>query len=183
MQRVQAEGQVFDYEVKLPDLSERWLRVNAAVISNSAGEREGMILVFHDLTRLEAARAHARGICRQRQPRAAHAAFPHQGLRGDAARRRAEQSRGGRALSEIIERNTNRLDLLIQDLLTISALESGRMKLNLQAGGRAHRRGQGAGGPAQQGGGGSRDADQRPARAAERADPNRLDQVFAESGG
>ena len=34
-------------------LTERWLRVNAAVISNSAGEREGMIMVFHDLTRLK----------------------------------------------------------------------------------------------------------------------------------
>ena len=33
---------------------------------------------------------------------------------------------------KIIERNTQRLDLLIQDLLTISALESGRVKLNLQ---------------------------------------------------
>src|SRR5208282_2977077 len=39
VQRVQAEGQVFDYEVKLPELSERWLRVNASVISNSTGER------------------------------------------------------------------------------------------------------------------------------------------------
>jgi two-component system phosphate regulon sensor histidine kinase PhoR len=33
---------------------------------------------------------------------------------------------------KIVERNTQRLDLLIQDLLTISALESGRVKLNLQ---------------------------------------------------
>ena len=32
---------------------------------------------------------------------------------------------------KIIERNTQRLDLLIQDLLTISALEAGRMKLSL----------------------------------------------------
>jgi two-component system, OmpR family, phosphate regulon sensor histidine kinase PhoR len=32
----------------------------------------------------------------------------------------------------IIARNTERLDLLIQDLLTISALESGRVKLSLQ---------------------------------------------------
>ena len=53
VKRVHAEGQVFDYEVKLPDLTERWLRVNASVISNSAGEREGMIMVFHDLTRLK----------------------------------------------------------------------------------------------------------------------------------
>ena len=33
---------------------------------------------------------------------------------------------------KIIERNTQRLDLLIQDLLTISALESERLKLELQ---------------------------------------------------
>ena len=51
--RVETEGQVFDYELKLPDLSERWLQVNAAAISNSAGEREGTILVFRDLTRLK----------------------------------------------------------------------------------------------------------------------------------
>jgi two-component system, OmpR family, phosphate regulon sensor histidine kinase PhoR len=53
VERVEAEGQVFDHELKLPELSERWLQVNAAVISNSAGEREGTILVFHDLTRLK----------------------------------------------------------------------------------------------------------------------------------
>ncbi|MBW8864211.1 MAG: PAS domain S-box protein, partial [Verrucomicrobia bacterium] len=53
VKRVQAEGQVFDYEIKLPDLSERWLQVNAAVINNSTGDREGTILVFHDLTRLK----------------------------------------------------------------------------------------------------------------------------------
>jgi len=53
VERVEGEGQMFDYELKLPDLSERWLQVNAAAISNSAGEREGTILVFHDLTRLK----------------------------------------------------------------------------------------------------------------------------------
>ena len=41
VERVEREGQMFDYELKLPDLSERWLQVNAAAISNSAGEREG----------------------------------------------------------------------------------------------------------------------------------------------
>src|ERR1039457_5400398 len=53
VERVETKGQVFDYELKLPELSERWLRVNAAVITNSTGEREGTILVFHDLTRLK----------------------------------------------------------------------------------------------------------------------------------
>lgn len=132
VQRVQAEGQVFDYEVKLPDLTERWLRVNAAVISNSAGEREGIILVFHDLTRLKQ-------LERTREEFVANVSHelrtPLSLIKGyvetllDGARNNPEVAE---RFLKIIERNTNRLDLLIQDLLTISALESGRMKLNLQ---------------------------------------------------
>jgi two-component system phosphate regulon sensor histidine kinase PhoR len=132
VQRVQAEGQVFDYEVKLPELTERWLRVNAAVISNSAGEREGMIMVFHDLTRLKQ-------LERTREEFVANVSHelrtPLSLIKGyietllDGARNNPEVAE---RFLRIIERNTNRLDLLIQDLLTISALESGRMKLNLQ---------------------------------------------------
>ncbi len=132
VQRVQAEGQVFDYELKLPDLTERWLRVNAAVISNSAGEREGTILVFHDLTRLKQ-------LERTREEFVANVSHelrtPLSLIKGyvetllDGARNNPEVAE---RFLKIIERNTNRLDLLIQDLLTISALESGRMKLNLQ---------------------------------------------------
>jgi two-component system, OmpR family, phosphate regulon sensor histidine kinase PhoR len=132
VKRVQAEGQVFDYELKLPDLSERWLRVNAAVISNSAGEREGTILVFHDLTRLKQ-------LERTREEFVANVSHelrtPLSLIKGyvetllDGARDNPEVAE---RFLKIIERNTERLDLLIQDLLTISALESGRMKLNLQ---------------------------------------------------
>jgi len=132
VKRVQAEGQVFDYEIKLPDLTERWLRVNAAVISNSAGEKEGMILVFHDLTRLKQ-------LERTREEFVANVSHelrtPLSLIKGyvetllDGARNNPEVSE---RFLKIIERNTNRLDLLIQDLLTISALESGRMKLQLQ---------------------------------------------------
>jgi len=132
VERVQTEGQVFDYEIKLPELTERWLRVNAAVISNSAGEREGMIMVFHDLTRLKQ-------LERTREEFVANVSHelrtPLSLIKGyvetllDGARNNPEVAE---RFLRIIERNTNRLDLLIQDLLTISALESGRMKLNLQ---------------------------------------------------
>lgn len=132
VQRVQAEGQVFDHELKLPDLSERWLQVNAAVISNTAGEREGTILVFHDLTRLKQ-------LERQREEFVANVSHelrtPLSLIKGyvetllDGARDNPEVAE---RFLKIIERNTNRLDLLIQDLLTISALESGRTKLDLQ---------------------------------------------------
>jgi len=130
--RVQAEGQVFEYEIKLPDLSERWLRVNAAVISNSAGEREGTILVFHELTRLKQ-------LERSREEFVANVSHelrtPLSLIKGyvetllDGARNNPEVAE---RFLKIIERNTQRLDLLIQDLLAISALESGRLKLNLQ---------------------------------------------------
>ena len=132
VERVEAEGQVFDYELKLPELSERWLQVNAAVITNSAGEREGTILVFHDLTRLKQ-------LERTREEFVANVSHelrtPLSLIKGyvetllDGARDNPEVAE---RFLKIIERNTQRLDLLIQDLLTISALESGRMKLNLQ---------------------------------------------------
>src|SRR5450432_3601976 len=132
VERAEKEKQVLDYELKLPDLSERWLQVNAAVISNSAGEREGTILVFHDLTRLKQ-------LERTRQEFVANVSHelrtPLSLIKGyvetllDGARDNPEVAE---RFLKIIERNAQRLDLLIQDLLTISALESGRIKLNLQ---------------------------------------------------
>jgi two-component system phosphate regulon sensor histidine kinase PhoR len=132
VERVESDGQVFDYELKLPELSERWLQVNAAAISNSAGEREGTILVFHDLTRLKQ-------LERTREEFVANVSHelrtPLSLIKGyvetllDGARNDPEVAE---RFLKIIERNTSRLDLLIQDLLAISALESGRVTLNLQ---------------------------------------------------
>ena len=132
VERVEAEKQVLDYELKLPELSGRWLQVNAAAISDSAGEREGTILVFHDLTRLKQ-------LERTREEFVANVSHelrtPLSLIKGyvetllDGAG--SDPEIAARFL-KIIERNTERLDLLIQDLLTISALEAGRMKLNVQ---------------------------------------------------
>jgi two-component system, OmpR family, phosphate regulon sensor histidine kinase PhoR len=132
VERAETEKQVLDYELKLPDLSERWLQVNAAVISNSAGEREGTILVFHDLTRLKQ-------LERTREEFVANVSHelrtPLSLIKG-YVETLLDGARNDSAIAErflkIIERNTKRLDLLIQDLLTISALESERIKLNLQ---------------------------------------------------
>lgn len=133
VERVESDGQVFDYELKLPELSERWLQVNAAAIFNSTGEREGTILVFHDLTRLKQ-------LERTREEFVANVSHelrtPLSLIKGYVETLLGGASDNpevaGRFL-KIVERNTQRLDLLIQDLLTISALESGRMKLNLQS--------------------------------------------------
>ena len=132
IRRVEAEQQVLDYEIKLPDLNERWLQVNAAVITNAAGERDGTILVFRDLTRLKQ-------LERTREEFVANVSHELRTtlslIKGyvetllDGARDNPEVAE---RFLKIIERNANRLDLLIQDLLTISALESEKIKLNLQ---------------------------------------------------
>jgi two-component system, OmpR family, phosphate regulon sensor histidine kinase PhoR len=132
VERAEAEKQVFDYELKVPELHERWLQVNAAVISNSAGEREGTILVFHDLTRLKQ-------LERTREEFVANVSHelrtPLSLIKG-YVETLIEGARNNPEVSEhflrIIARNAERLDLLIQDLLSISALESGRVQLNLQ---------------------------------------------------
>ena len=125
-------GQVLDHELKLPDMAERWLQVNAAAISNSAGERQGTILVFHDLTRLKQ-------LERTREEFVANVSHelrtPLSLIKGyvetllDGAKDNPEVAT---KFLQIIDRNAHRLDLLIQDLLTISALESGRITLNSQ---------------------------------------------------
>jgi len=132
VERAEQEQQVFNYELKLTDLNERWVQVNAAVITNSTGGREGTILVFHDLTRLKQ-------LERQREEFVGNVSHelrtPLSLIKGyvetllDGARNNPEVAE---RFLKIIERNTHRLDLLIQDLLTISALESGRLKLDLQ---------------------------------------------------
>ena len=131
LQRIETEQQVFGHEIKLPELNERWLQVNAAVITNTAGEREGTILVFHDLTRLKQ-------LERQREEFVANVSHelrtPLSLIKGyvetllDGA---ADNPEVASRFLKIIERNTQRLDFLIQDLLAISALESGQMKLDL----------------------------------------------------
>jgi two-component system, OmpR family, phosphate regulon sensor histidine kinase PhoR len=130
--RVETEGQVLEYELRLPQLNERWLLVNAAVINDAAGEREGVILVFHDLTRLKQ-------LERQREEFVANVSHelrtPLSMIKGYV-----ETLLGGAKddpatatkFLQTVERHANRLTLLIEDLLTISALESEQIKLNIQ---------------------------------------------------
>jgi two-component system phosphate regulon sensor histidine kinase PhoR len=132
LRRVEVDQQVLDYEIRLPGAGVRCLQVNAAVVSNSAGEREGTILVFHDLTRLKQ-------LERQREEFVANVSHelrtPLSLIKGyvetllDGAKDHPEVAE---RFLKTIERNASRLDLLIQDLLTISALESGQMTLDRQ---------------------------------------------------
>lgn len=121
-----------DRELKFPGPVERWLQVSAAIVRPGSGERQGTILIFHDLTRLKR-------LERTREDFVANVSHelrtPLSLIKGyaetllDGANDNPEVAT---KFLQTIDRNAHRLDLLIQDLLTISTLESGRIALNPQ---------------------------------------------------
>src|SRR6266566_4091607 len=125
-------GQVLGHQMKLPGLGERWLQINGAAIFNG-GTRKGTVLVFHDLTRLKK-------LERTREEFVANVSHelrtPLSLIKGyaetllDGAKDNPEVAA---KFLHTINRNAERLKLLIEDLLTISALESGQMNLQVQA--------------------------------------------------
>jgi len=132
LEKLGAEQSLHGYEMRSPGLDEHWFEVNAAAISAADGRRHGTILVFHDLTRIKR-------LERTREEFVANVSHelrtPLSLIKGyvetllDGAKDDPEVAT---KFLQTIERNARRLELLIQDLLAISELESGRVKLNLQ---------------------------------------------------
>lgn len=127
------QKQVLGRELKIARPNERWVQVNGSAIFDGAGHRHGTVLVFHDLTRLKQ-------LERTRQEFVANVSHelrtPLSLIKGyvetllDGAKDNPEVAA---KFLQTIDRNAERLKLLIEDLLTISELESGRVKLNLQS--------------------------------------------------
>lgn len=119
-------------ELRLPGLPDRWLEVNAAAVFDEQRKRQGTVVVFHDLTRLKK-------LERNREEFVANVSHelrtPLSLIKGytetllDGAKDNPEVSL---KFLQTIDRNAERLKLLIEDLLTISELESGRIRLQLQ---------------------------------------------------
>jgi two-component system phosphate regulon sensor histidine kinase PhoR len=113
-------------------LPDRWLEVNAAAVFDEQQQRQGTVVVFHDLTRLKK-------LERNREEFVANVSHelrtPLSLIKGytetllDGAKDNPEVSS---KFLQTIDRNAERLKLLIEDLLTISELESGRIRLQLQ---------------------------------------------------
>jgi two-component system, OmpR family, phosphate regulon sensor histidine kinase PhoR len=130
---LETQKQVSGFEMKLPGPTERWLQINAAAIFNGQGERHGTVLVFHDLTRLKqlenARQEFVANVSHElRTPLSLIKGYVETLL--DGARDNPEVAT---RFLQTIDRNAERLRLLIEDLLTISELESGRVQLKLCA--------------------------------------------------
>lgn len=132
VKRTDYEGRVIDHELRMPGGPERWLQISAAAISSVERRRLGTVLVFHDLTR-------TKRLERTREEFVANVSHelrtPLSLIKGytetllDGAKDNQEVST---RFLQTIARNAERLKLLIEDLLTISELESGRVTLNIQ---------------------------------------------------
>lgn len=131
MKRIRQECSMQSCTLELPGMDERWVEVNAAAVLDRDGIQRGAILVFHDLTRikqLERTRQEfvANVSHELRTPLSLIKGFVETLLEGA----KDDPEKTARFL-RTIEKHTDRLTFLIEDLLTISRLESGQIVMNL----------------------------------------------------
>jgi two-component system, OmpR family, phosphate regulon sensor histidine kinase PhoR len=129
--RLATERIVQAHEIELPGVSGRWLEVNAAAVFDRAGTQHGSLLVFHDLTRLKQLESTRQEFVANvshelRTPLSLIKGFVETLL--DGAKNDPELAT---RFLHTIEKHTDRLTFLIEDLLTISRLESGQIVMNL----------------------------------------------------
>jgi len=130
--RVRTEGQVPGFELELPGLDKRCVQVNATALLDRAGRQQGTILVFHDLTRLKQ-------LENTRQEFVANVSHelrtPLSMIKGyveTLIHGAKDDPKVATRFLQTIEKHADRLTYLIEDLLTISRLESGRIVMNMQ---------------------------------------------------
>ena len=130
--RTRAVGQVLGFELELPGLDNRSLQVNATALLQRDGRQQGMILVFHDLTRLKqlenTRKEFVANVSHElRTPLSMIKGYVETLINGA----KDDPAVATRFL-QTIEKHADRLTYLIEDLLTISRLESGQIVLSLQ---------------------------------------------------
>jgi two-component system phosphate regulon sensor histidine kinase PhoR len=129
--RLAKEGRVQDFELELSGMDSRTLEVNAAAILSTQGQPQGSILVFHDITRLKqlenTRQEFVANVSHElRTPLSLIKGYVETLIDNPEVPAPKRQS-----FLETIEKHADRLTYLIEDLLTISRLESGRVALNL----------------------------------------------------
>jgi len=130
--RTLVDGVVQGHEMELPSINHRVLQVNSAVVLDGKGGRRGMILVFHDITRVKelenTRREFVANVSHElRTPLSLIKGYVETLIDG------AKEEPGLRdKFLRTIEKHADRLTFLIEDLLTLSHLESGSLAMNMQ---------------------------------------------------
>jgi two-component system phosphate regulon sensor histidine kinase PhoR len=130
--RLATEPVILDHELRLEGLAPRVLQINGAALNDAAGARTGAVLVFHDLTRVR----ELEGARQEFVANVSHELRTPLSLIKGAAETLLDGAKADPValdrLLAIIDRHADRLTLLIDDLLMLAKLESGRLALNLQ---------------------------------------------------
>jgi two-component system, OmpR family, phosphate regulon sensor histidine kinase PhoR len=131
--RLATAAEVLGHELRLDGVSAtRFFQVNALALREAGGGSDGAILVFHDLTRLRQLEA----VRQEFVANVSHELRTPLSVIKSATETLIDGGKNDPAaltrFLEIIEKHANRLTLLIDDLLLLSTLDSGRMQLNLQ---------------------------------------------------
>jgi two-component system phosphate regulon sensor histidine kinase PhoR len=126
------QKQVLGRQIRLSHPAERWLGVNGAALLNDLGRRHGTLLVFHELTRLKQLENTRKDFVANVSHELRTPLSLIQGCVETLLDGAKDNPEVALKFLRTIERNAARLRLLIEDLLVISELESGRVKLDLK---------------------------------------------------
>jgi two-component system, OmpR family, phosphate regulon sensor histidine kinase PhoR len=130
--RLDLEPEVLNHELRLDDVgSTRFLQVNALALRNADGARDGAILVFHDLTRIR----QLESVRQEFVANVSHELRTPLSLIKSAAETLLDGAMKDPSIAmrflEIIDKHASRLTFLIDDLLLLARLDSGRVDLEL----------------------------------------------------
>jgi two-component system phosphate regulon sensor histidine kinase PhoR len=129
--RVNAGEAVVEHEVRLERPPARVLQINAVALRDAAEAPVGAVLVFHDITRLR----ELEGLRQDFVANVSHELRTPLSLIKSAAETLIDGGKDdAKALArflEIIDKNANRLTLLIDDLLLLARLDAGNLELRL----------------------------------------------------
>ena len=130
--RLASENAILGHELRLEGTTSQFLQVNAVALRGPDGTVDGAVLVFHDVTRVR----QLEGVRQEFVANVSHELRTPLSLIKGATETLID---GGKSdpvalerLLSIIDRHANRLTLLIDDLLLLAKLDSGRVILNLQ---------------------------------------------------
>jgi two-component system phosphate regulon sensor histidine kinase PhoR len=130
--RLANEHVVIGQELRLEETPPRFLEINAVALQDPTGGSTGGVLVFHDLTRVR----ELEGVRQEFVANVSHELRTPLSLIKGATETLLDGAKTDPValdrLLTIVDRHADRLTLLIDDLLLLAKLDSGRVALNLQ---------------------------------------------------
>lgn len=134
-ERARREGQVLGFEFERPGAEPRHFQLNATRVRDRDGADAGVVMVFHDVTRLKllenTRREFVANVSHElRTPLALIKGYVETLI--DGARNDPQVAL---KFLRTIEKHADRLTFLIEDLLTVSQLESGQVVMNREQAG------------------------------------------------